>query len=82
MPHFDPLGHLLGRMSDDQATSHERLRALEPRVTALEQQYALIITWGKRIGLLAILWAGALGINMAPDQKAEAIALVLKSLAR
>lgn len=38
-----------------------------------------LTTWAQRLAVLACLWGGAVGINLAPDRVAELIGAFLKS---
>ena len=81
---MDPLslGALIGRLQADTADSKRKLRGIEPRLAAVEQAIFSFTKWGSRGLLLVALWAGALMVNLDPEQKAELVILLLKQLTR
>ena len=56
-------------------TQENEVEHVEAVKTALEE----LTTWAQRLAVLAVLWAAALGINLAPDKLAETLAVLLKS---
>lgn len=84
MRHLDQVewGRLIGRFEAERDVQHRLAEDHETRITKLEKTASIYTTWVQRGGLLALLWAGALGLNMSTEQKAEAVSLILKQLAR
>lgn len=84
MRHIDPMewGRLIGRFEADRDNDRRRLDDHEERLTDVEQTVSSYTTWATRGGLLVLLWAGALMINLNPEQKAEAFSMILKHLAK
>ena len=70
-------------------STSERLRSLEKgqariagELGALRREIETAFTWARRLALLAVLWTGAIGLNLDPSRTAElvlaALGLVLK----
>lgn len=69
---FD-LGYWIG-------SAAQRLKALEAGQVALEGELADLrrdLTQARRLALLALLWAGAIGLNVAPEATVALVERVL-----
>jgi hypothetical protein len=76
------LWRTIGRWEAERDSDHRRIDQLEPRVEHLEQQVGTLMTWATRGGLLIGLWVAAIALNLAPEQKAEVVSLILQRLAK
>lgn len=56
----------------------ERTSHLEERTDQIEERVTTLETWGVRAAVLVALWAGGIGINVAPEQLASLLATALK----
>lgn len=76
------LWRALGRIEAERDATNSRLDRIEGQVSEIKNQLGTLTTWGQRGGLLILLWVAAIGINLNAEQKAEAVGLILKHLAR
>ena len=58
----------------------DELRLLRQSMSSLRRDVALVLTWGKRSGLVAALWLGALWLNATAEEKAAIISALARSL--
>ena len=76
------LWRAIGRWEAERENNTKRLDEIEPRVDKLEEQAHVLTNWIMRGGLLAVLWIGALMLNLSPEQKSEVISLILQRLTK
>ena len=76
------LWRAIGRFEAERDADRRWLDQVEEDVTEIKGQIGTITTWGTRGGLLVLLWAAAIGLNLNPEQKAEAIQAVISALTK
>ena len=58
----------------------DELRSIKRSVTSLKRDVALVLTWGKRGGLVAALWLSALWLQATAEEKAAIVSALARSL--
>lgn len=61
-------------------TIRDELRLLRQSMSSLRRDVALIMTWGKRGGLVAGLWLSALWLQATAEEKAAILSALARSL--
>lgn len=58
----------------------DELRIIRRLLNSLRRDVNLILTWGKRGGLVSGLWLGAIWINLTAEEKASLVSALARSL--
>ncbi|MFA7504267.1 MAG: hypothetical protein WCZ28_06175 [Burkholderiaceae bacterium] len=78
---FD-LGYWMGSAAQRLAALEKGQSRLDGELAALKREVATAFTWARRVALLAVLWTGAIGVNLDPammaDLALQAVRLVLR----
>lgn len=58
----------------------DELRNIKRSVSSLKRDVNLVLTWGKRGGLVAALWLSALWLQATAEEKAAIVSALARSL--